>query len=135
MIRDCSGTDDTVQASAFGYCGSLTDVYFLKTRADAEKITFGTGNTAITGATWHFETVNLDMLRVLYLPEGLTEIKANAFEGLACEAVIVPDHCTGIGSKAFANCRKLIYISIPAGTAVAADAFDGCASTLIIDRK
>ena len=41
---------------------------------------------------------------------------------------------TTIGSKAFANCRNLIYVRIPSSvTTIASDAFSGCPN-VIIDR-
>ena len=132
------GSIETIQASAFNGCTSLATVNYPKTRADAEKILFGTDNTAITSATWHFEyrmIPDLDDLKVLRLPAGLTEIEANAFEGLACEAVVVPDGCITIGARAFADCRELIYVILPSGTAVASDAFDGCPEDIMIDRQ
>ena len=130
------GSIENIQYGAFST--AMTDVYYPKTRADAEKIVFGAGNTGITGATWHFEirmVPDLSKLNVLNLPTGLKKIEANAFEWLVCDAVIVPDGCTSIGSGAFANCKRLIYISIPSGTTVAPDAFDGCYSGLFVDRR
>ena len=48
---------------------------------------------------------------------------------------VIPDTCTTIGSKAFANCSGLIYIKIPATVAaIASDAFEGCGWNLVIDR-
>ena len=73
-------------------------------------------------------------LQVLQLPAGLNVIEEEAFEGLACEAVIIPDGCTAIGSRAFANCTGLVYVRIPANvTSLAADAFTGCPD-VVIDR-
>ena len=74
-----------------------------------------------------------DMLTVR-LPAGLTAIEAEAFTGMACNAVIIPEGCRSIGSRAFADCRNLIYVRIPASvTAIAGDAFEGCAEGLIQD--
>ena len=75
----------------------------------------------------------LGEMDVLYLPEDLQLIEAEAFAGTECEAVIVPESCTEIGQGAFAGCDKLVYVRIPAGTAVADDAFDGCGD-VFIDR-
>ena len=78
----------------------------------------------------------LNDLDALRLPAMLTDIEAEAFAGLACEAVIIPDGCTTIGSRAFANCGKLIYVRIPASvTSYPNDAFQGCGNILIDYRS
>ena len=52
--------------------------------------------------------------------------------GLACEAIIIPDGCISIGAKAFANCKKLVYLQIPASVkSIAEDAIEGCDSVRI----
>jgi len=62
----------------------------------------------------------------MYLPEGVQEIEANAFEGVGCEAVIVPEGCETIGSRAFSDCENLIYVQLPGSLlSVAEDAFEG----------
>ena len=73
-------------------------------------------------------------LAVLRLPSSLKTIEENAFAGLACQAVIIPEGCSAIGAKAFADCIDLIYISIPADTEVSDDAFSG-SPNVIIDQK
>lgn len=71
----------------------------------------------------------------LTLPSDLRRIEAEAFEGLAFQTVVIPDTCTAIGSRAFANCRNLVYVYIPASvTDIAADAFDDCPN-VIIERE
>ncbi len=76
----------------------------------------------------------LRYLDVLRLPESLNSISEEAFAGISAEAIIIPDGCTEIGSKAFMNCRNLIYVRIPAGVTVPDDAFTGCPE-VIIDQK
>lgn len=72
-------------------------------------------------------------MSVIRLPSMLEAIEEEAFEGLACEAIIVPNGCTSIGSHAFRNCKNLKYIRIPAGVEIASDAFEGC-ENVVIDR-
>ena len=68
-------------------------------------------------------------LSLLRLPAKLKAIEAEAFAGLTVEGVILPDGCTAIGPRAFADCANLIYVRIPASvTDIAADAFEGCDS-------
>ncbi len=50
-------------------------------------------------------------------------IEEEAFAGAAFEAVIIPEGCTSIDSRAFADCPNLVYVRIPASvTSVAEDA-------------
>lgn len=71
-------------------------------------------------------------MSVLRLPTSLNTIEEEAFMGLACEAIIIPDGCTSIGAKAFANCKKLVYLQIPASVkSIAEDAIEGCDSIRI----
>ena len=73
-------------------------------------------------------------LLTLALPADLQIIEKEAFAGAAFEAVIIPDGCTSIGSRAFANCPNLVYVRIPASvTSIADDAFEGCGQ-VVIDR-
>jgi hypothetical protein len=74
----------------------------------------------------------LNMMRVLRLPVGLTAVEAEAFRGTPCQAVILPDSCQSIGANAFAQCRELLYVQVPAGAEIAENAFDGCSAGLII---
>ena len=68
-----------------------------------------------------------DYTFVLTLPAGLITIEEEAFSGLPCEAVIIPDGCTSIGPRAFADCASLVYAEIPSSViSIAEDAFDGC---------
>ena len=64
-------------------------------------------------------------MNMMKLPNALTEIEEEAFYGTTALAVIIPDECTTIGKRAFANCPNLIYVYIPASVKnIADDAFD-----------
>ena len=74
---------------------------------------------------------DLENMSVLNLPNSLEKIEDEVFEGLFCEAVIVPNCCTSIGNYAFRNCRKLKYVRIPANIEIAPNAFDSCGNVWI----
>lgn len=77
----------------------------------------------------------LGEMNVLYLPEGLQAIDAEAFMGTPIQAVIIPDTCFSIGSKAFAGCTELRYVSMPAQEMeIPEDAFDDCGQYIICYR-
>ncbi|MBR4459043.1 MAG: leucine-rich repeat protein [Clostridia bacterium] len=64
---------------------------------------------------------------LILLPAELTEIDVEAFSGMGCRAVILPEGCLSVGSKAFSGCSKLIYVYIPSSVKnIADDAFEGC---------
>ncbi len=74
------------------------------------------------------------VLNVLVLPAYLMTIETGAFEGINADAVIIPDECTTIEPLAFANCQYLLYVRIPSGVEIPADAFTGCPN-VTIDRR
>ena len=61
---------------------------------------------------------------VLELPTGLKAIEEEAFAGISARTVVIPEGCTSIGSRAFADCGSLKYVVIPDSvTSIAANAF------------
>lgn len=69
----------------------------------------------------------------LVLPLALTEIGEEAFAGANMQAVEIAHGCAKIGARAFANCRDLAWIRIPASvTDIAENAFEGCGDAAII---
>ena len=99
-------------------------------------ITAGTATitaTAASGVTASM-TIYVREPSELVLPTSITEIENEAFMGIACEVVIIPENCTTIGEHAFAGCTELLYVRIPASiTSYPASAFEGCNESLMID--
>ena len=72
----------------------------------------------------------------IVLPQALTLIEESAFEGNAAEIVEVTGNVVAIEAKAFANCKKLKEIAIPATVLKIDDhAFDGCEGVTVYGRK
>ena len=70
------------------------------------------------------------------LPDSLTTIETEAFEGGAFRYVQLPEGVTSIGSRAFADCPSLRHIYIPeATTGIAADAFEGVNGLTILGHS
>lgn len=62
----------------------------------------------------------------MLLPAALTVIDAEAFYGIEASSVALGESVTSIGARAFANCKKLKKIYIPASvTSIDTTAFDG----------
>lgn len=74
--------------------------------------------------------------QVMTLPSSLTSIGDEAFAGIATEKVVIPEGCTEIGARAFADCVNLSEVVIPATVqTIADDAFEGCPSVFILSAS
>ena len=68
----------------------------------------------------------------LVLPSGLTEIDEEAFCGSSAVNVIIPESCTKIGKRAFAECKQLKRIWIPKNAIqIADDAFEDSTDVML----
>ena len=60
------------------------------------------------------------------LPDSLEEIGEEAFAGSAAVTVIIPEGCSRIGKRAFADCESLLKVMIPGSISlISEDAFEG----------
>ena len=90
-----------------------------------------TADTIVT-ALWEDASGADDNQGVFILPQSLTVIEANAFEGITATRVEMSENVVSIGSCAFANCPNLREIHIPAGvTSVDDHALDGCGDVTV----
>ena len=81
-------------------------------------------------AQWEKEP---DPVTPMALPANTTTIEAEAFRATAFEAIIVPEGCQTLGSKAFADCPNLKQIALPTSIrGIADDIFSGCGEGLTI---
>ena len=70
---------------------------------------------------------------MLSLPAMLRIIEEEAFVGGAFECVVIPDGCTRIEARSFADCAQLLFVEIPASViSIDNTAFDGCSENLVI---
>ena len=93
------------------------------------------GNPAFTKQEKSIEIPALKDMNVMYLPTELKTIEKEAFSGIIAQAVIVPDGCTTINARAFADCPNLLYVWIPKSvTSISEHAFDGC-NEVIVDYE
>ncbi len=69
-------------------------------------------------------------------PASLKIIDSETFSGITAKSVRIAGKVTKIGSKAFANCSKLVSIYIPSScTSIASDAFSGLSSLIIYGQS
>ena len=95
-----------------------------------------------TGLKWFQEltipvaTVFPEMISDFTTPSAVGTIEEEAFCNIAAKRIRIADKVTRINSKAFANCNKLICVSIPEGcTSIASDAFMGDAALIIYGKS
>ena len=100
--------------NAFYECTGLTSVYYSGDVAGWCGISFGVylGNPLSYA---HNLYINNTLVTDLVIPNGVTEIKQNAFRGATCLAsVSIPNSVTSIGDNAFYNCYNICSLSVPA---------------------
>ena len=129
-------------AMAFGNCVGITEITIPKgvaaARIDAyahgrgpfgncanlSAVTFENGITRIPANLFSYCTGKIET----ELPDTVTEIEYNAFEGSGLLSIKIPDTVTAIGNYAFNNCQGLTEIQLPAGlTELGTMAFGNCA--------
>ena len=139
----------SIGQQAFAGCSALEDAYFAGTKETV--MTFGTniyektsklvvyarlGTTAISDAKNRgikYYLVDPFEWADFTIPYKVKVIEQEAFAGIAAQHVWLGEQVTAIKSRAFAGSTTLTKIRIPAGcTSIAADAFDGCRSDLMI---
>ena len=69
--------------------------------------------------------------KVFTLPAGTTTIRDEAFSGVACTDLVLPDGLVSIGNRAFSDCAGLLNVYLPASLiTIAEDAFEGCSDQI-----
>lgn len=102
----------SINHSAFYACNSLLEVHITDLSAWC-RISFEdpSANPLSNGASLYF---NNESLTSITIPDGITEIKANAFYYFdALEEIIIPEGVEKIDSSAFYSCYNLRKISLP----------------------
>ena len=78
--------------------------------------------------------MNCRRLQNINIPEGVSELRGNTFEGCSLEYVTVPDSVVEIHGECFLNCKKLQLIKLSSQiTEIKGSTFEGCSSLLSID--
>ena len=122
---------ETINESAFCDSANLSDVYYAGTKAQAAAIQFGTGNSYLTSATWHFTAIPQPTISFT-LPSGLETIEVEAFSGINATTIIIPAAVDEIKSKAFANCNHLEMLYFEGSPySIATDILYGCGTVTI----
>lgn len=114
---------DIIWSSSDPFVICVVDGKVIALSPGSATITAQVGNASATVAV----TVSNDNIQgLLCLPASLKTVEASAFEGMSMKAVLLPDGCERIESRAFANCPHLEYIRIPSSVIyIASDAFEG----------
>lgn len=128
------------------YYGVQSKLYSLDRATRHVRKEYDTGNSSMmirrlfmNGSTlrlymenWDDSTSSLISLvlsppEIFSLPAKTASIEAEAFAGIACTDLVLPDGLVSIGARAFADCAELLNVYLPASlTDIADDAFEGC---------
>ncbi len=125
----------SIEANAFYKCTGLKKVYYIGTEEQWNQIQVQEGNEPLQAATVHFS----DTSALFYpLEGGILYFDPNTGTITDCDESVtvanLPESIqgipvTGIGSKAFYNCRKLRSVTVPASvTQIGASVFENCYS-------
>ncbi len=117
-----------IEGYAFYKCSSLNEVHITDIAAWCNIYFYDYYSTPVCYAKRLY--LNGELITNLVIPEGVTSIRAHAFEGCSSlESITIPDGVTSIGSYAFEGCSSLESITIPDGvTSIRDHAFEGCSS-------
>ena len=110
---------------AFENCEKLSAIHYTGTVSEWCNMT-GLNYLMTDGRTLYIN--GAEITGELVIPEGVTEIPANAFIGCTgLTSITIPNSVTSIGGRAFAGCTGITSITISANTTnVASNAFSGC---------
>ena len=98
--------------NAFRYSRSLTGVYISDMEAWLKIDFMGSDTNPLISAKALY--LNGSPVTELKIPDGIKEIKNNAFTGCDnIESVVIPNSVTSIGDLAFSNCDSIKSIVIP----------------------
>ncbi len=146
---DCISLEYTISDEGLGYLGNASNPYLvLAKRFDVnvyddgrvEYSTSGIGEWTKQFTEYHihadtkviYDGVFANLIErgitKISLPQGLTQIGANAFSNCTTlRDITLPDGLLAIGERAFENCRALPKLTIPKSAKdVAYNAFSGC---------
>lgn len=132
------------------YYGVQSKLYSLDRATRHVRKEYDTGNSSMmirrlfmNGSTlrlymenWDDSTSSLISLvlsppEIFSLPAKTASIEAEAFAGISCTDLVLPDGLSSIGERSFADCTELINVYLPASlTQIADDAFDGCSDQI-----
>jgi len=115
--------------SAFENCSNLSGIYIENLEAWLN-INFYVGENPLKYL--HNLYVNGELVTHLDIPNGVTSIKASAFEGCtSLISVTISESVEKIELGAFSNCTSLLSVAIPNGlTCIDAEAFENCTSLI-----
>ena len=138
---------------AFGDCDGLISVKMSKTFENEVEYMFRNINSDIISFSSPPEEITEEVtipygateikskefrnkkIKKISIPESVTKIGGNAFEGCRLlESINIPDSITIIGESSFKGCRSLKSVNIPFGvTEIRQGAFEGCLSLTSLD--
>lgn len=88
------------------------------------------GYGTMTSTPWK---EHISFIAYISLPDGLTNIRDNAFSDCVISTISIPTSVNSIGKGAFMNCTHLLSVEIPMGvTSIASSTFCGCINLMSV---
>ena len=121
-----------IERYAFNGCYNLTNIYCYEFSYAAE----WAKNNGWSNKIRYLGGVTDSDAPVIAIPKAVTEIAEETYINTAVEVVRLPDTCTKINARAFANCAQLRIVEIPASAVeIADDAFAGSPNVVIVTHE
>ena len=119
-------------------CGSYINEKGEEIKANSWLLPLANVHHAVNGVCKDCnKNFNLTWVQKMTLPASLSTIEEEAFVGSSAQAIVVPDGCSAIGKRAFADCRSLRYVFLPKALEgkLPDDAFEGCSAAMHLIYK
>ena len=119
-------------------CGSYINEKGEEIKANSWLLPLANVHHAVNGVCKDCnKNFNLTWVQKMTLPASLSTIEEEAFVGSSAQAIVVPDGCSAIGKRAFADCKSLRYVFLPKALEgkLPDDAFEGCSAAMHLIYK
>ncbi len=121
-----------IERYAFNGCYNLTNIYCYEFSYAAE----WAKNNGWSNKIRYLGGVTDSDAPVIAIPKAVTEIAEETYINTAVEVIRLPETCTKINARAFANCAQLRIVEIPASAVdIADDAFADSPNVVIVTHE
>ena len=119
VFSDCSSLESIAYNAT--HCNSFGSMVWEGTGNDAKTLTIGSNVEVIPSGAFE----NLKGFTSVTLPNSLTEINDNAFNGCSLTSITIPNNVTEIDAEAFQNCPLTTLVLGSKVNSIGSNAFNG----------
>lgn len=124
VFSDCSSLESIAYNAT--HCNSFGSMVWEGTGNDAKTLTIGSNVEVIPSRAFE----NLKGFTSVTLPNSLTEINDNAFNGCSLTSITIPNNVTEIDAEAFQNCPLTTLVLGSKVNSIGSNAFNGVTNYL-----